>query len=400
MAKILEPEFILQVSIPTLAPNTLVASPDLRRAAYVSRFRNGMCVVVDGVDGELFEGIGAGTVAFSSDGKHVAYVAGAKGKQFVVHDGNVGQPYDLTSKGPPQLSSNGEHLAYGVRTGDRWRIVIDGVEVGGYEWLGCVTMSPDGLRLASIAGGSQGMFIVLDGVEGRPYHAILQDTLVFSPNSQEVAYGAALDGTHQLVIRDGVEGSRYYGVPGRPVYSSDSRRLLHPAGDGVHQFIVVDGSARRAFDHIVIGQNEIFSKDCCHIAYAIKEGDHQHVAVDDAPGPPFDGIGVASVCLSSDGRRVAYRARVANSRFVVCDNQPKPPRVNVWGLLFSPDAAHLAHVAEVGRRHAVVVDDEVVFECDGVLSAAAGHALRFDGDRRLRFVALMGGALYSVAVEF
>ena len=190
MAQITDQEFILQISIPTLAPNTLMASPDLRRAAYVSRFRNGMCVVVDGVDGELFEGIGAGTVAFSSDSIGRRF----EGKTVRRTRWKGGTAYDLTSKGPPQLSSNGEHLAYGVRTGDRWRIVIDGVEVGGYEWLGCLTMSLDGLRLAWIAGGSQGMFVVLDGVAGRPYHGILQDTLVFSPNSQEVAYGSALDG--------------------------------------------------------------------------------------------------------------------------------------------------------------------------------------------------------------
>lgn len=399
MAQITEQEFILQISVPTFAPNTLLASPDFRRAAYISRFRNGQSVVVDGVEGELFEGIGEGTPTFSSDSKHVAYVAGAKGKQFVVNDGKVGPPYDLTMKGSLLLSANGEHLAYGVKTSDHWRIVSDGVEVEGYRFLGDLAMSPDGLRLAWIAAEPKAAFVVVDGVAGRACGAILQGTVVFSPNSKEVAYGAH-DAKGQFVIRDGVEGARYYGVPGRPVYSPNSQRLLHPAGDSAHQFVVVDGVARRAFDHIVIGENEIFSADNFHTAYVVKQGDHQHVVVDDAPGPPFDGIGAASVRLSPDGRRVAYRARVASNRFAVCDHLPKPPRVNVWGLSFSPGAEHFAYVADVGRRHTVFVDDEIVYECEGVPCAAGNHSVQFEGAQRLRFVALLGGALYSVTLEF
>jgi len=399
MAKVREQQFILQISIPTLVQNSLVASPDLQRAAYISRFRDGMCVVVDGVEGEKFDGIGEGTIIFSLDSKRVAYVAGKSEKQFVVHDGQAGPAHDLTLKGPPALSANGEHLAYGVRKRGRWRVVRDGEELQEHGSLAYISMSQDGAHLAYAAIEPTGVSIVVDGVARRAYDGVLQGSLVLSPNGKDVAYGAH-DGSRQLVVRSNVESKRYDGVPGKPVFSRDSRRLLHPADDENRQFIVLDGAAQPSFDYIVIGDNETFSPDGHHIAYVVKQGAHQHVAVDNVPGPAFDGISARSVCLSRDGRRIAYAARLGSDRFAVCDHRAKPPHANVWGLLFSPNGNHLAYVATVGRRHGVFVEDEPVFDCDGVLTAAAGHALRFDGDRILRFVALMGGALHSVELEF
>jgi hypothetical protein len=58
MSRIRTQRFIRQVYVPTLVAGSIVASPHLRRAAHVSRFRNGPCVIVEGVEGELWEGSG------------------------------------------------------------------------------------------------------------------------------------------------------------------------------------------------------------------------------------------------------------------------------------------------------------------------------------------------------
>lgn len=398
MSTIREQQFILQISIPTLVQSTLIASPDLQRAAYVSRYRDGMCVVVDGVEGEKFEGIGE-AITFSADSKHIAYVAGSKDRQFIVYDGTPQACCDLTLEGPPALSANGEHLAYGAKKGDRWRVVWDGEELEDHEALGGLSISPDGTRLAYAAIGPGGVSVVVDGTAGRNYDGVVQESLVFRPDGQEVAYGAG-DKGGQLVVRNTTEGKRYLGVFGKPIYSRDSRHLMYAANDGDRQFMVLDGAERRRFDYIVVGANETFSADGRHIAYVVKQGAYQYVVADDVPGSPFDGIRAQSVCLNADGKRHAYVGRRGRELFVLCGQQAKGPHSNVWGLVFNATGDHLAYAAAIGRGHTVFVDNEAIFECDGVLSTAAGAVLYFSSERCVRFVALMGGALHSVEVEF
>lgn len=391
--------FILHLYIPTLVPGSIVASPDLRRAAYISRFRNGQCVIVDGVEGQLWEGIGDKTIAFSPDSKHVAHVAGSQGKQFVVRDGNPGRPYDLTLNGPPHFSPTSDRLAYGAKVGDLWHVVIDDVELEGHHYVAELVFSSNGRRVGYAAADRDGMSAVVDGIVGPEYDGILSGTLVFSPDSGGFAYGAH-DGVQQVVVRDSEENARYHGVLGRPLYSPDSRRFLYAASDGRRQFIVLDGDQCLSFDYIVISDNEIFSPDSRHVAYVAKQGDYQHVVIDDTPGAGFDGIGAGSVCFSPNSYRTAYTARSGDKRFVVCDGQAKPPHgEHAWSLTFSPDSDHLAYVAVSGRRNAVIVDDDVVYECDGVLSTATGRGICFDDHRSLRFIALIGGSLRSVEIK-
>jgi hypothetical protein len=101
----------------------LVISPDARHIAYVARHRGKQMVVIDGVEGKLYDWIG-GRPIFSPDGRHVAYVAG---------------------------ELDHENLS--------WHVIVDGVEGKGYAgvlWRDNTTyritpFSPDGRRLAYIA---------------------------------------------------------------------------------------------------------------------------------------------------------------------------------------------------------------------------------------------------------
>jgi len=44
----------------------------------------------------------------------------------------------------------------------------------------------------------------------------------------------------------------------------------------------------------------------------------------------------------------------------------------------------------VGFVPNLAIGNKIIFICDGIVSAAAGHALRFEEKQQLRFVALMG----------
>jgi hypothetical protein len=391
--------FILQLYIPTLVPGSITTSPDLRRAAYISRFRNGQCVIVDGVEGQLWDGIGDHTLAFSPDSRHVAYLAGTQSKQLIVFDASPGTHYDLTLKGSLCFSPTSDRLAYGAKIGERWHVVVDAVEQPGYDHVAELVFSPNGRRLGYAAVDQRGSFFVVDSTATRAYEGILRNSSAFSPDSAEFACGVQ-DKGQQVLLRNGEEVARYPGLLGRPVYSPDGRHFLHAANDGTRQFVVVDGMPCSPFDYIVLGENETFSPDGEHVSYVIKQGEHQHVTLDHVPGPPFDEIAGRSVRFSPNGLSTAYAARIGNHRFAVCDGQRHAHEGdNVWSLAFSPNSERLAYVVVNGRRHSVVVDDRVVHECDGVLSTADGRGIAFDDERSLHFIELAGGRLQSIDLE-
>ena len=52
------------------------------------------------------------------------------------------------------------------------------------------------------------LFVVVDGEEGRQYDSISYNSLIFSPDSKRVAYGAKM-GEKCFVVVDGDEGRQY-----------------------------------------------------------------------------------------------------------------------------------------------------------------------------------------------
>ena len=221
--------------------------------------------------------------------------------------------------------------------------------------------------------------------------------VTFSPDSRELAYFAQASGM-QLVVRDGVEGASYEGVFGALLYSPDSKHLLHAANQRGRQFMVHDGNACRAFDYIVIGGNEVFSRNSARVAYVAKQGDGQFVVVDDRTESAFAGIGAQSVTFSADSKRTMYIARIGDKRFVVCDGRTGNRYANVSCPAFTPDGKRAVCVAQLDRGHGLVIDQTGVYQCDGFVMIGGG-CLRFDVDDTLRVAALIAGGLYSIEMK-
>ena len=93
------------------------------------------------------------------------------------------------------MSSDGKHIAYATNGGG---IVVDGHAGPSGPLLGGLTFSPDGKRLAYMAGGiadqrHDRQWVVVDGESGPKYVQVLNP--LFSSDSKRVAY-AAKSGKH------------------------------------------------------------------------------------------------------------------------------------------------------------------------------------------------------------
>src|SRR5262249_8449138 len=62
-----------------------------------------------------------------------AYAALERGKSLLVVDGVEGKVYDGIMEGMPLFSPDSKHVAYMAQRGDKWLIVVDGVEGKEYD---------------------------------------------------------------------------------------------------------------------------------------------------------------------------------------------------------------------------------------------------------------------------
>jgi hypothetical protein len=203
-----------------------VFSPDSKRVAYAASdlepggepARPGVkcLVVVDGVEGKRYDGIITGPPVFSPDSHHVAYTVAHVARpgdsqpspepmtQWVVVDGVEGKEYGGIGRESLVFSPDSRRVAYVARRGGKELVVVDGVEGNEYG----------GIQARPGFGPTPGVLGVLEG------------SLVFSPDSRHVAY-LARRGDKQFLVVDGVEGKEYEGFLSGSRLVFDSPTQLH-----------------------------------------------------------------------------------------------------------------------------------------------------------------------------
>jgi hypothetical protein len=153
---------------------------------------------------------------------------------------------------------------------------------------------------------------VVKGRRTAPYYAIASPA--FSPDGRHFAFCAKIR-TAWSVVRDGHPDSLYDNV-GPPVWSTDSRRLLHMAQQGAHAFVVDNG----------------------------------------VPGPHFDGVYTNCIVPIPNGSAF-YGVIDGDSSFVVRDGiRVSRGYDGISGLIATPDGAHIAYVGLRGNRAIPVLD--------------------------------------------
>lgn len=347
-------------------------SPDGTRVAYVAyrRATGSVRMVLDGRPGpeyaSIFTSWGRHAAddmrpVFSGDSKRFAYVARPVGKgqvdAVVIIDGKVHGPY-TEGVGRPVFSADSKHVAYRTYAGLLSRggaVVLDGKMGPPFrtKMFGPVA-APAGGSIA-YAGNSEGLGgsgvtmdgrMVVNGRPGRTYHGVYSP--VFSPDGQRLAYVAGTDrGYKKLVVVSGKPGPTYETIAG-PVFSPDSKHVAYVGSSKKlgKCWLVLDGKPGLPHDGSAEGEYPIFSADSKHTAFVAVHG-KQSIIVDDKVVAEV-AAGLRGLCFSPDGKRVACAASQGRGKaFVVVDGKSGPCYADTAGdPVFSADSTSVAYVAK------------------------------------------------------
>lgn len=307
-------ESILEPSPVTHSSDSIVISPDKTRIAYpvLNEDRSGY-VMLNNEKGEKYDFIGS-DIIFSQDGEQFLYVAGLKDKRFIVLNGIPQKKYDGTVLNPT-FSPDGKQLAYRVKQEDEQFIVLNGEKKEPYtiipegmqrDYDPEITFSPDGKNFAYRATKEGQQFVILNETKQSLYK--YAKNLVFSPNSNKLAYIASRDESYRkkfVVLNE--EELKEYEIISYLTFSPDSQKLAYRA--------------------LEVQEEEQFM--------VINEVEQKH----------YDGI-QSSIVFSPDSKRFVYSAGSENTEysFAVLNNIEKHNFPFPRSFTFSPDSKSLAYV--------------------------------------------------------
>jgi Tol biopolymer transport system component len=394
----------------------LVFSPNSRWHAYAARAGGAWRIVVNGREQPPHGRVGE--PAFSPDSSRLAYVAlQADGERVAVVEINQppGKSFDRIFEGEVVFSPDSRRLAYGVRLGDKWFAVVDGKEIGPFDFLGSTTgfrFSPDSGHFAFGAMIGKQWCAVVDGKNQKLYDNV--GALAFSPDAKLMAYVASAAGKWFVVHGDcpnfrrldrengtvplgpdkWQEGPAHDAIGEETLrFSPDGRRLAYAAVDGGRWRPVVDGRPGKACDGIAEMK---FSPDGRSFAYVARSGETEMVVLDGREQNAYDRIGGGTLEFSPDGRRLGYIARSGRVSFAVVDTRRQPRHDMVGYLTFAPDGKHFVYAAIDGDKTYTVVDDSPSSHHYTALWTAPDARLLFDARGAFHYLAVKEGNMYLV----
>jgi hypothetical protein len=246
------------------------------------------------------------------------------------------------------VSQNGKRIAVYVQKGDKYFIVLDGVEENQYDFIEAPAFSPDSKKFAYIACTGTQWLLVVDGKESKPCEGFIEK-IYFSPDSKRLAYSVC-DGEKWYVVIDKQAGKKYEEVQ-IAGFSPDNKHFVYSACLSGEWFVVNNGVAGKRYDEISLAG---YLRDGKIVYIAIL--DNQYFAVvDGKESGPYDYID--DIMLSPDGKRYAYEAKKEDKYCAVVDGiEGKYYESLGWSMKFSPDSKKLAYSARTGNLWYAVVD--------------------------------------------
>jgi len=272
-----------------------------------------------------------------------------------------------------------------------------------------IIFSPDSQRIAYTAKVGNHWIAVVDGIEGKSYDHI--QNLVFSPDSKSVAYiadsggksiGSTFYGGKWRIVINGREGMLYNDSGLANIeFSPDSRRVVFT----MNNIAVLDGVSKELPGNIDYNTDIVFSPDSQRVAYLSHINSKQLVILDGKVGPPFDDnhiIWPNSPIFSSNSQHVAYVAINGNRWKIIIDGKEGKSydyiesKKSSWldwdsGLSFSPDSQHYSYRANLDGKECVVVDG-----IEGKFYDSVDIPHYSQDNKHLMYAATMGGKSFVV----
>jgi len=376
-------------------------------AAYISKRAGKVHVVHNGNPGKPYDEIDTLTVLLSEDGQRIAYGARTGAQWMMVIDGTEEGPYDKV--GSAAFSPDGLHVAYEVRQGGKWHVVsgnemnsgceqyynkpmfssdstriytIENTEVEGKRRLIVSGLAFEKQRVKVMSGkyiftnenktrigaieevnGKERVveldFNTLDVVrQGELYDSIRFP--IFGPDGVTVSYAAAQRQEKGVVFRYLVVGDRKERLPDdapmafpvvRPDKKSAGMIMSTRTSYYLHQAFYNDGTKKIYYDE---ASDLAYNNDGSLHAFIARKANKIFVVVNGKEGPAFDQV-VAPV-FSPDGRKVVYRARKGDKRFIVVADannrvlRKHPSYERIFDPVFTPDGKSIGYGVKDGDK--------------------------------------------------
>lgn len=270
--------------------------------------------------------------------------------------GEIGLTKTVSAVASPDF----RHVAYIQDEADgKHRLALDGVAGPAVDDISDVTFSPNSQRLAYLASEQGKISLFIDSQAGPWYSPSCCAFILFSKDSEHVAYQAQ-DGDNQFFVVDGARGPNFRYV-NYPVFSPDSQHFAYVAKREVSgsEFVVFDGKQGPAYEEI---SDPKFSPDGRHFLYQAKLGMKEVLVVDGAPNNNRDVFGISDTVFSVDSKRIAYSAFLIDGSghshecVFVDKNLDGCWDLVYHGIKFSADSRHVAYYAQEAKEDFVVVD--------------------------------------------
>jgi hypothetical protein len=238
-------------------------SPDSRRLAYTAVEENREILVVDGVKYPAAGSCDITTLEFSPDSNHWLCVASYRTEPSSSRrDARDGGAFDVAA-----LLRNWVYY-----------LVVDGKPLQAHDRVDAAQFSPDSRHILYRAGDGESERVFVDGKPGRPYRSI---RAFFHPDGRVI--GIAERGAKQFLVIDGVEQRPYDAVSGLS-FGDSGKRMAYAVVIGNERSIVVDGKKHKQPDGFMLTAIS-FSPDGRHFAYSVSLAKKDTVVIDDAPYP-------------------------------------------------------------------------------------------------------------------
>ena len=327
-------------------------TPDGNHVVYVARKDRKAVVIIDGKDEPLYDKIGHGIPFFSSDGKHMAYTAVNSGEpERVILDGKPGPDFAYIPVLSLLFSPDGQRIAYGGQEiSQKWRVVTDGQPGAAYDQVDNIVFSKDGRHIAYKAKTGERWRLVIDGNPQPESEELAAGFPVFSPDGRRLAFGAKENGKWKVRLLEvdpaggpaKIIGGEYADAVGLITFSPDGRRIAFAARNGNQRHVVLDGEAGPEFDDVA---KIVFSPDGTRVAYEAAKffktdptkKDVWFMVVDGQAQREYENLMRGSLVFNGDGKHLAYGVSEGDKRRVVVDGKPGTEYKMVCNLFASAE---------------------------------------------------------------